>query len=256
MSAALVSGWSRNWRGKPLCGSLSRRSGRSVPSDWAYWCHDAGVGRNRREGVGRACSANALRSPPRAAEARPGIDRRQSGARARWPNPEHLSGSSARRPRWSPRKGARSRLSCHRFRPRDRVSTFNNVSASVPRHPAPRPDPFGKRRSRRRREIGWCATCSASLRVVPISCSKCSSKRGNCCRSRWMETTNPANSQSRLVAWTSRATLLAQDRVLMMTPLHGVSRAPRRRWQAESIATADRRMSGRYAARFTPGRMA
>ncbi len=154
MSAALVSGWSRNWRGKPLCGSLSRRSGRSVPSDWAYWCHDAGVGRNRREGVGRACSANALRSPPRAAEARPGIDRRQSGARARWPNPEHLSDSSARRPRWSPRKGARSRLSCHRFRPRDRVSTFNNVSASVPRHPAPRPDPFGKRRSRRRRKIG------------------------------------------------------------------------------------------------------
>ena len=138
MSAALVSGWSRNWRGKPLCGSLSRRNGRSVPSDWANWCHDAGVGRNRREGVGRACSANALRSPPRAAEARPGIDRRQSGARARWPSPEHLSGSSARRPRWSPRKGARSRLSCHRFRPRDRVSTFNNVSASVPR-PSSRP---------------------------------------------------------------------------------------------------------------------
>ena len=126
------------------------------------------------------------------------------------------------------------------------------------RIPAPRPSsrPLRKRRSRRRRKIGWCATCSASLRVIPISCSKCSSKRSNCCRSRWMETTNPANSQSRLVAWTSRATLLAQDRVLMMTPLHGVSRAPRRRWQAESIATADRRMSGRYAARFTPGRMA
>ena len=137
MSAALVSGWSRNWRGKPLCGSLSRRSGRSVPSDWAYWCHDAGVGRNRREGVGRACSANALRSPPRAAEARPGIDRRQSGARARWPNPEHLSDSSARRPRWSPRKGARSRLSCHQLPPA-RSSQHLQQRLRL-RTPAPRP---------------------------------------------------------------------------------------------------------------------